>query len=122
MIYFHKTLSRIRVDINRTSPMNVGGALLLSTCPSVHPFVCLSSFQSLSKYFFQISFMDYFYQTLAKVQILVLFDQMAAACGFALVDALTYHPPSSLFHIWTTFIKILFMSEYGICPIDYNQK
>ena len=27
----------------------------------------------------------------------------------------------SPFHIWTTLIKLLFMSEYGFCPMNDNQ-
>ena len=32
-----------------------------------------------------------------------------------------YHPISSKCHIWTTFIKLLFMSEYGFCQMNDYQ-
>ena len=49
--------------------------------------------------------------------------QMAATCQFACVDTnlAIYHQISSKFHIWTTFIKLLFMSEYELCPMNDNQ-
>ena len=53
-------------------------------------------------------------QTIAKMA-----DKMAVAYQFAFVD--TYHPVSSKFHIWTTFIKLLVMSKYGFCPMNYYQ-
>ena len=32
-----------------------------------------------------------------------------------------YHQISSKFNLWSTFIKLLFMSEYGFCPVnDYK--
>ena len=34
---------------------------------------------------------------------------------------LVYYPISSKFHILTTFIKLLFMSDFGFCPMNDNQ-
>ena len=77
----------------------------------------------------QISYMDYFYQTLAKFRIRALSDNQddrqngrhlsVSPCGHS--NLVIYHLVSSKFHIWTTFIKLLFMSEYGFCPMNYNQ-
>ena len=49
--------------------------------------------------------------------------KMAATCQFALLYTLTviYHLISSKFHIWTSFIKLLFISKYGFCPMNDNQ-
>ena len=72
---------------------------------------------------FQITYLDYFYRTPAQVQIWA-FSKMATICQFALVDTLNlviYYPISSKFHIWTTFIKLLFMSEYAFCQMNDNQ-
>ena len=69
--------------------------------------------------YLKISYMDYFYQTLG------LSDNSDGCqngrhlsvyiCGHS--NLVIYHPISSKFHIWTTFIKLLFMSEYGFCPL-----
>ena len=40
-------------------------------------------------------------------------------CGHSTL--VTYYRIASKFHIWTTFNKLLFMSEYGFCPINDNQ-
>ena len=40
-------------------------------------------------------------------------------CGHS--NLVIYHQISSKFHIWTTFIKLLFISEYGFCPMKDNQ-
>ena len=40
-------------------------------------------------------------------------------CGHS--NLVIYHPIPSKFHIMTTFIKLLFMSEYGFCLINDNQ-
>ena len=29
-----------------------------------------------------------------------------------------YYPIASKFHLWTTFIKLLLISEYGFCPMN----
>ena len=74
--------------------------------------------------------MDYFYQTLAQVLIWALSDNQdgcqngrhlsVCTCGHS--NLVIYHPISSKFYIWTTFIKLLFMSEYGFCPMnDYDR-
>ena len=78
----------------------------------------------------QISYIDYFYQTLAQVLIWALSDNQDGhqngphlsvyTCGHSNLNI--YHPISSKFHIWTTFIKLLFMSEYGFCPMNDYQK
>ena len=49
--------------------------------------------------------------------------KMAATSQFQLVDTnlVIYHPIFFKVHIWTTFIKLLFMSEYGFCPMNDNQ-
>ena len=67
--------------------------------------------------------MDYFYQTLG------LSDNQDGhqngchisvyTCGHS--NLVIYHPISSKFHIWTTFIKELFMSEYGFCQMNDYQ-
>ena len=69
--------------------------------------------------------MDYFYQTLG------LSDNQDGcqnghhlsvySCGHS--NLVIYHPISSKFHIqiWTTFIKLLFMSEYGFCQMNDHQ-
>ena len=66
--------------------------------------------------------MDYFYQTLD------LSDNQDGCqngrhlsvytCGHS--NLVIYHLISSKFHIWTTFIKLLFMSEYGFCQMNDN--
>ena len=73
--------------------------------------------------------MDYFYQTLAQVLIVALSDNQDGnqnghhlsvyTCGLS--NLVIYHPISTKFHIWTTFIKLLFMSEYGFCPMNDYQ-
>ena len=40
-------------------------------------------------------------------------------CGHS--NLVIYHPIYSIFYIWTTFIKILFISEYGLCQMNDNQ-
>ena len=40
-------------------------------------------------------------------------------CGYS--NLVIYQPISSKFHIWTTFFKLLFMSEYGFYPMNNNQ-
>ena len=77
----------------------------------------------------QISYMDYFYQTLALFRIWALSDNQdgrqndrhlsVCTCGHS--NLVIYHRVSSKFHIWTTFIKLLFMSEYGFCSMNDNQ-
>ena len=74
----------------------------------------------------QISYMDYFYQTLAQVRIYALSNNQdgcqngchlsVCTCGHS--NLVIYHLISFKFHIWTTFIKLLFMSEYGFCPMN----
>ena len=69
--------------------------------------------------YLQILYMDYFYQ------ILGLSDNQDGhqngrhlsvyTCGHS--NLVIYHPISSKFYIWATFIKLLFMSEYGFCPV-----
>ena len=41
------------------------------------------------------------------------------SCGHS--NLVIYHPISSKFHIWNTFIKILFMSEYWFCLTTINK-
>ena len=69
----------------------------------------------LSPYYLQISHMDYFYQTLALSN-----NQdgrqngrhlSVYTCGHS--NLVIHHPISSKLHIWTSFIKLLFMCEYG---------
>ena len=77
----------------------------------------------------QISYIDYFYQTHAQVLIWALSDNQDGrqsgrhlsvyTCGHS--NLVIYHPISSKFYIWTTFIKLLFMSEYGFCPMNDYQ-
>ena len=77
----------------------------------------------------QISYIDYFYRTLAQVLIWALSDNQDGcqngrhlsvySCGHS--NLVIYHPISSKFHLWTTFIKLLFMSEYGFCPMNDYQ-
>ena len=43
---------------------------------------------------------------------------MVTTCQFALVNI--FQAISSKFHIWTTFIKLLFKSENGFCPKNDN--
>ena len=73
--------------------------------------------------YLQISYIDYFYQTLAFSN-----NQdgrqngrhlSVYTCGHS--NLVIYHPSSSKFHTWTTFIKQLFMSEYGFCPMNDYQ-
>ena len=78
---------------------------------------------------FQISYINYFCRTLAQVRILDLSDNQDGRqdgrhlsvyiCGHS--NLVIYHPSSSKFQIWITFIKLLFMSEYGSCPMNDNQ-
>ena len=78
---------------------------------------------------FQISYMDYFYQNFTKVQIWAVSDDQdghqnsrhlsVCTCGHSNLDI--YHQISSKYHMWTTFIKLLFMSEYGFSPMNDNQ-
>ena len=73
--------------------------------------------------YLQISYMDYFYQTLGLSD-----NQDGRQNGghlsvytFGHSNLVIYHPISSKFHIWATFIKLLFMSEYAFCQIiDYQ--
>ena len=67
--------------------------------------------------------MDYFYQTLALSN-----NQdgrqngrhlSVHTCGHS--NLVIYHQISSKTHIWTSFIKLLFMSEYGYCPMNDYQ-
>ena len=62
--------------------------------------------------------MDYFNQTLAKVSKCALCYNQADHQVSTLVIC---HPISSEFHIWTTFIELLVMSDYGFCPMNSNQ-
>ena len=67
--------------------------------------------------------MDYFYQTLG------LSDNQDGhqngrhlsvyTCGNS--NLVIYHSISSKFHIWSTFIKLLIMSEYVFCPMNDYQ-
>ena len=67
--------------------------------------------------------MDYFYQTLG------LSDNQddhqngrhlsVYTCGHS--NLVMHHPISSKFCIWTTFIKLLFISEYGFCQMNDYQ-
>ena len=76
-----------------------------------------------------ISYMDYFYQTLAQVLIWALSDNQdgcqnghylsVCTCGHS--NTVIYHPISSKFQIWTTFIVLLFMSKYGFYPMNDYQ-
>ena len=72
---------------------------------------------------FQIPYMDYFYQTLAQVQIWSLSDKQdghhlsVCTCGHSTL--IIYNLISSKFHVWTT-IKLLFMSEYEFCLMNDN--
>ena len=74
--------------------------------------------------YLQILYMDYFYQTLG------LSDNQDGrrndhnlsvyTCGHS--NFVIYHPISYKFDIWTTFIKLLFMSKYVFCPMkDFRQ-
>ena len=74
-------------------------------------------------YNLQISHMDYFYQTRALSN-----NQDGCqngrrlsvyTCGHS--NLVIYHPISSKFHIWTSFIKLLFMCDYGYCPMNDYQ-
>ena len=73
--------------------------------------------------------MDYFYQTLAKVGIWALSANQdghhnaryLSVCTYGHSNLVIYHLISSKFHIWTYFTKLLFMSEYGFCPMNNNQ-
>ena len=66
--------------------------------------------------------MDYFNQNLAKIPIWALSDNQDGHQNVRQVSNLVIcHPISYEFHIWTTFIKLLFMSEYGFCPMNSNQ-
>ena len=72
--------------------------------------------------FCQIAYMDYFNQTLAQVPIWALSDnQDGHQNGRQVSNLVICHPISSKFHIWTTSIKLLFMFEYGFCPMNSNQ-
>ena len=70
--------------------------------------------------------MDYFYQTPVQVLIWALSDNQddrqnrcsLSVCTCWHSNLVIYHPISSKFHIWTTFIKLLFMSEYVFCQIN----
>ena len=70
--------------------------------------------------------MDYFYQTPAQVLMWALsYNQDGRQNGNHLSVGtcrhsyfVIYHWISSKFHIWTTFIKLLFMSEYGFCQMN----
>ena len=71
---------------------------------------------------YQISYMDYFTQTLAIVPIWALSDNQNGHQNVCQVSNLVICPPISFdFHIWTTFIKLLFMYEYRFCPMNSNQ-
>ena len=70
----------------------------------------------------QISYMDYFNQTLAKVSIFVLSVNPDGHQNVRQVSNLViFYPNSPEFHIWTTFVKQLFLFEYGFCPTNSNQ-
>ena len=73
--------------------------------------------------------MDYFYHTLTQIRIWALSDNQdgrknglhlsVCTCGHS--NLFMFYTISSNFHIWTTFIKLLFMSECGFCPMNDNQ-
>ena len=67
--------------------------------------------------------MDYFYQTLGLSDNQDGRHLSVYTCGHS--NLVIYHPISSKFHIWTTFIKLLFMTEYGFCQmndyLDFSQ-
>ena len=44
---------------------------------------------------------------------------LVCTCGHS--NLVIYHSISSKFHIWTSFIKLLFMSEYGFCLMNNNK-
>ena len=49
---------------------------------------------------------------------------MAAGCQFAFVDILNWSFIAHFFqkiHLWTTFIKLLFMSECEFCLMNNNE-
>ena len=74
--------------------------------------------------------LDYFYQTLAQVRSGALSanqdglkngpNQSVCTCGHS--NLIIYRPIPSKVHIWTTFIKLLFMSEYVFCPMNDNEE
>ena len=78
---------------------------------------------------FRISYMDYFYQTLTLFWIWALSDNQdgrqngrhlsVCTCGHS--NLVIYRLVSSKFHIWTTFMKLWLMSQYGFCPMNDNQ-
>ena len=47
--------------------------------------------------------------------------KMAATFQFTLVDTLLQSFITQFLHIWTTFIKLLFMSEYGFYLMNDSQ-
>ena len=49
--------------------------------------------------------------------------KMATACQFTYGHSrvVIYYPILSKFHLWTTFINLLFKPEYGICLTSNNQ-
>ena len=71
--------------------------------------------------------MDYFHPTLSQDRLWVLSKmaaQKAAACCFESVETQTWSfiakfIPNFIYR--TTFINLLFMSEYGFCPIYDSQ-
>ena len=79
---------------------------------------------------FQISYMDYFYQTLAQVRIYAWYDNKysrqndhhLSVCTSGNSNLVIYHTISFISHIWTTFFKLLFVSEYGFCPMNDIQE
>ena len=123
--------------------------MLVSARPSVCPSIVVVTLTWLFflSDFFQISYMDcfhqtlvgfcptnnnkldYFYQTLAQVRSGALSanqdglkngpNQSVCTCGHS--NLIIYRPIPSKVHIWTTFIKLLFMSEYVFCPMNDNE-
>ena len=67
--------------------------------------------------YLQISYMDYFYQTLG------LSDnqdgRQLSVNTFGHSNLVIYQPISAKFHIWTTFIKLLFRSEQDFLQNGY---
>ena len=76
-------------------------------------------YRLLSSNSFPRSTMDIFRWTITKMATKMVARLSVCICEHSYL--VIYHPMSSKFHIWTTFIKLLFMSENWFCLMNNNQ-
>ena len=90
--------------------------------------ITIGPLSHLSPHFFQISYMDYFLQTLTQIIFLINHNQDSCQHGCCLSvctcehsNLVIYHQISSKFHISDTFFNLSPMFKYRFCAMNDYQ-